>query len=58
MQSRCRSPNFFAKAFSDGRAFCRRFYTTTIGIKKLNFLIKVTHAKMEDARLLIQFFES
>lgn len=42
----------FAKAIPGSRAFNRRFYNTTIGIRKSYFLIKVTQAVKEDAKWL------
>lgn len=58
MQSICGSLNFFAKALPGSRAFCRRFYNATIGIKKSYFLIRVTNSIKEDARVWLQFIEN
>lgn len=57
MQSLCGSLNFFAKAIPGSRAFNRRFYNSTIGIRKLYFLIKVTQAIRDDANVWLNFLE-
>ncbi|XP_056008909.1 uncharacterized protein LOC130051257 [Ostrea edulis] len=62
MQSLCGSLNFFAKAIPGSRAFNRRFYNSTIGIRKLYFLIKVTQAIRDSLPIVadptaeVQFF--
>lgn len=58
MQSLCGSLNFVAKARPGGRAFCRRFYNATIGIRKSHFMIKVTNSIRTDAKIWIQFLEN
>lgn len=57
MESLCGSLNFFAKAIPGSRAFNRRFYNTTIGIRKHYHLIKVTQAVKEDARIWLTFLD-
>lgn len=57
MESLCGSLNFFAKATPGSRAFNRRFYNTTIDIRKHYYLIKVTQAIKVDARTWLTFLD-
>ncbi|XP_048757041.2 uncharacterized protein LOC130046337 isoform X1 [Ostrea edulis] len=58
MQSLCGSLKFFAKAVPGSRAFNRRFYNSTIGIRKPHFRLRVTIGMKQDARVWLDFLEN
>ena len=57
LQSLCGSLAFFAKALPGSRAFNRRFYNATLGIKKSHHFIRVSHDMKEDASVWLQFIQ-
>ena len=58
LQCLCGSLNFFAKALPGIRAFNRRFYNATLGVKKSHHFIKVTHGMKEDMRVWLHFLQN
>ena len=58
MQSLIGSLNFCTRAINSSRAFNRRFYDATIGIKKPHHFIRITKPLKADLQLWIHFLES
>ena len=57
LQSLCGSLNFFAKAIPGSRAFIRRFYNASRGIKKSHHFIRVTQNLKADAMIWLEFLD-
>lgn len=55
MQSLIGSLNFACRVIAPGRAFCRRFINSTIGIKKPYHKIRVSGQMKKDLQLWLQF---
>lgn len=57
MQSLCGSLLFFSKEASGSRAFTRRFYNSTIAIRKSCFWFRVTQCMKLDSKVWLDFLE-
>lgn len=58
IQSLVGSLNFFSKGVPNARAFNRRFYDATSGIKKSHHHIKITEDLKQDIRMWLYFLEN